>query len=164
MPIGGEFECSWLPGLIEFTDGNWDDYIDRVYHYFKMDFIVTNPFFRGQQINHRRYPEDDNGRHNAFWHLVQEGDVEDERTPDLRRCERIRWPRPIIEHEAEDYILVWENERKGKTNICVFFYEKNYLVILGKRIGYLLLLSAYPIEYKNRKEKLLNEYKAYHNI
>jgi hypothetical protein len=29
--------------------------------------------------------------------MIQEGRTEDERTPDLRRCERIRWPRPIIE-------------------------------------------------------------------
>ena len=50
--------------------------------------------------------------------LVQEGKVEDDRTPDLRRCERIRWPRPIIEHESEDSILVWENERRGNYPAC----------------------------------------------
>jgi len=163
MKTGGEMDCKWLPGLVEFNDGNWEKYLAEVYQYFEKDFIKTKPYFRNQMINHRHFPEDENGRHQAFWHLVQEGEVEDDRTPDLRRCERIRWPRPIIEHESESYILVWENQRRGKTNICIFFSVKNYLVVLGKRPGYLLLLSAYPIEYENRKEDLLNEYHAFHN-
>lgn len=164
MRLNSKNECEWLPGLVEYVEGNWEEYVDVIYGYFENDFIRTKPLFRGSDVNHRHFPEDEDHRHAAFWHLIQEGKEEDDRLPNLRRCERIRWPRPIIEHEAEDVVLVWESDRRGKTNICLFFADEDYLVVLGKRTGYVLLLTAYPIEFENRKEKLLNEYRAYHNI
>lgn len=164
MQLGGKKTVTWLPYLIEFKDGNWEKYLSKIYRYFEQDFILTKPVFQGLPVNHRHLPEDINGKHAAFWHLIQEGKEEELREPNLRRCERIRWPRPIIEHEQDECILVWENERKGKTNICIFFSDKNYLVVLGKRSSYVLLLSAYPVEFENRKEKLLDEYRAYHGI
>ncbi|MNH30689.1 hypothetical protein D3C79_909980 [compost metagenome] len=33
------------------------------------------------------------GKEATFWHMISEGNDEAERLPDLRRCERIRWPR-----------------------------------------------------------------------
>jgi len=164
MHLGGDDTYIWLPDLVEFIDGNWENYLSLIYRYFEKDFIHTRPIFRGQVVNHRHFPEDVDGKHAAFWHLIQEGKEEEHREPKLRRCERIRWPRPIIEHEQDECILVWENERKGKTNICIFFSTINYLVVLGKRSSYVLLLSAYPIEFENRKEKLLDEYRAYHGL
>ena len=160
----GSKHCDWLPDLVEFENGDWEKYVEIIYRYFENDFIKTKPYFRGIPVNHRHMPEDNDHRHAAFWHLVQEGKDEENRLPDLRRCERIRWPRPIIEHETEYLVLVWESERRGKINICLLFDEQDYLVVLGKRCGYVLLLTAYPIEYDNRKKKLLNEYRTYHNI
>lgn len=45
---------------------------------------------RGQAVNCRRHDEVA-GRWASYWHLVEEGRVKDDRTPDLRRCERLRW-------------------------------------------------------------------------
>ena len=35
----------WLPSLVSFQDygGDWEQYINAVYQYFKKDFIVTLP-------------------------------------------------------------------------------------------------------------------------
>lgn len=164
MRLGGDESYDWMPNLVEFKDGNWERYLILVYRFFQEDFIHSKPIFRGLAVNHRHFPKDVDGKHAAFWHLIQEGNEEENREPNLRRCERIRWPRPIIEHEHEENILVWENERSGKTNICIFFSTRNYLIVLGKRSSYLLLLSAYPIEFNNRKKKLINEYHAYHGL
>lgn len=164
MRLDGPENYNWLPCLVEYLAGNWEDYVKIIYRYFENDFIKTKPMFQGCTVNHRHKPKDEDGYHAAFWHLVQEEDTVIGRVPNIRRCERIRWPRPIIEHEAEDAILVWESVRKNKTNICLFFEEKDYLVVLGKRSSYVLLLTAYPIEHANRKEKLLKEYRTFHNI
>jgi hypothetical protein len=55
--------------------------------------------FRGWPVNCWRIPEA-HGRWASFFHLVQEGPIEDDRVPDLRRCERIRRVRWVIENAA----------------------------------------------------------------
>jgi len=103
-----------------------------------------------------------------FWHLIQEAyqtNQEEDRIPDFRRCERIRWPRPIIENAVKPDILVWENTRHSNSgverSICLWFKEKEYLVILRKRKKYLLLWTAYPVTREHRKRKLQEEYDRY---
>lgn len=41
------------------------------------------------------------GKEATFWHMIQEGRIEEDRTPDIRRCERIRWPKPISHPKAQ---------------------------------------------------------------
>jgi len=101
----------------------------------------------------------------SVWHIIQEGKKEEDRTPDLRRCERIRWPKPIIEHCTESEIKVWENERHTKkgiqTSICIWFEQVEYLIILRKRTGFNLFWTAYPVTEAHRKRKLEKEYQCY---
>ena len=154
---------TWLPALITLPEhaGNWDKYLKVIYHHFRKDFVLSQPSFKGNRVGIRHMPLDQD-KEATFWHLISEGKKEEEekRNPDLRRCERIRWPRPIIEHHEESSIKVWENERRGKTNICIWCAEANYLVVLGRRKGYILLLSAYPVE-PHTKRRLRKEYEAY---
>ena len=153
---------SWLPSLVLLTDygGNWDDYLKAVHKFFRADFVASRPNYRDQPVKIKSMPYDDN-KEATFWHLVSEGKREEERTPDFRRCERIRWPRPVIENCDISGIKVWENERRGKISICIWFDDIDYLVVLGKRKGYVLLVTAYPVTYKNRKEDLEKEYEEY---
>ena len=113
---------SWLPKLVLLDDyyGNWDEYLHVLYSAFKKDFIDSRPFFRREKLALKRYPIED-GKEATFWHVISEGKVENERIPDLRRCERIPWIRPIIEHEAEQIIKVWENYRKNEKRILLWF-------------------------------------------
>ena len=101
------------------------------------------------------------GKEATFWHLISEGGNEADRLPDLRRCERIRWPRPIIENAAEPVIKIWENERKGERRICLWFDNEDYLVILARRSDYVLLWTAYLVTLPHQKRKLQQEYEAY---
>ena len=152
----------WLPPLVFFQEynGSWERYVEILYRHFRKDFIDSSPMFRDTRLALKRHPMEQ-GKEATFWHLISEGRVEDERLPDLRRCERIRWPRPIIEHADDPPIKVWENKRKGEKRICIWFEDVEYLVVLALRKGYILLWTAYPVTRPHRKRKLQKEYEAY---
>jgi len=152
----------WLPNLVLFEDygGNWDRYLDRLYAFFKSDFIDNQPVFRGQRLGLKRYPLS-KGKEATFWHLISEGKDEDERTIDIRRCERIRWPRPTIEHETEPVIKVWEQERRGEKRIVLWLENEEYLVVLALRKGYLLPWTAFTVSLPHEKRKRQKEYEEY---
>lgn len=155
----------WLPELTQLVDygGDWDKYLDAVYKFFKQDFVDSQPKFRGERLSLKRHPVIQ-GKEATFWHLISEGKYEPDRLPDLWRCERIRWPRPIIEsQEQEPSLKVWENKREGETRICLWlsFDNEDYLVVLAKREGYLLLWTAYPLTWEHTKRKLQKEYEAF---
>ena len=78
--------------LFDVFGGNWRAYETELHRIFMDEIVRGGLQFRGQRVSCRRNPETV-GRWSSFWHLVQEGRVEDERTPDLRRCERLRWVR-----------------------------------------------------------------------
>ena len=152
----------WLPPLVYLQEhgGNWDKYLRAIYEVFRTDFVLSHPDFRGLPVRIRHMPRDDN-KEATFWHLISEGKGEEERIPDLRRCERIRWPRPVVENHFVSGIRVWESRRGVKTNICIWFLEVDYLVVLGKRNGYVLLVTAYPVIYDNKRRDLEREYAAF---
>ena len=79
--------------------GDWTAYEAELHRIFIAEIARGELTFRGVRVNCRRRPEAA-GRWASFWHLVQEGRVEDNRTPDLRRCERIRWVRWVIQKRA----------------------------------------------------------------
>lgn len=153
---------NWLPPLICMSDfgGDWDQYVDVLYSVFLRDFVCGSTLFRGSRVGVKRHPEY-KGRGVTFWHLISEGKQEGNRLPDLRRCERIAWPKPIIEHEVEKCIKVWENQRHGETRICLWFQNVQYLVVLAKRRDYALLWTAYCVTQKHRIKKLEKEYQEY---
>lgn len=151
-----------LPPLIELTDfkGDFQRYLEAVYDLFKKDFIDNRPCFEGKRLGLKKYPMSE-GKEATFWHMTSEGEEEAERTPDLRRLERIKWPASLINDSQHPYLKVWENTRGNKTNILIFHEKERYLVVLRKHENYLLPWTAYLVEYEPRLRKLMNEYKAY---
>lgn len=152
----------WLPSLVLFSDygGNWDAYLDAIYEWFKQDFIDSKPVFQGRRLGLKRHPMT-HDKEATFWHMIQEGEVEDDRTPDFRRCERIRWHRPIIEHNNDPAIKIWRNQRRNEDRVCLWFEQENYLVILADRGDYILPWTAYLVEQPHRQRKLQREYEEY---
>lgn len=153
-----------LPDLILFEDYNRDfkKFLNAVYDLFKADFIDRKPVFRGMRLGLKKYPISE-GKEATFWHMTSEGDDEQNRRPDLRRMERIKWPAYLINNSEHSNLKVWENRRGNKNNVLIFHEDEQYLVILRKGNGYLLPWTAYLIEHNARKRKLLEEYKTYKN-
>ena len=116
--------------------------------------------FQGRRLDLKRHSLSQ-GKEAIFWHMIQEGAVEEDRTPDFRRCERIRWPRTIIEHDADNSIKAWSNQHRGEKCICFWFEQKNYLVNLTDRGEYILPWTAYLVEQPHRQRNLQREYEEY---
>lgn len=152
---------AWLPPLVLLEDsgGEWNRYVEKVYQYFKEDFIDRKPVFRGRRLGLKRHPLSE-GKEATFWHMTSEGNDEANRTPDLRRCERVRWPRPIIELADAKDVKVWTSIRNNEHRIHLWLESENYLVVLADRREYLLPWTAYLVTRDHTRRKLQKEYEA----
>jgi len=153
---------SWLPELVMFDEynGDWLRYVEAIYSIFKADFIDSKPGFHGRRMGLKRHPVVD-GKEATFWHFIQEGPVENERIPDLRRCERIRWPKPIIESSAKPQVHWWSNKRGGETRILLALEDFSYVVVLADRGDYVLPWTAYYVEKMHSRKKLEKEFNEF---
>lgn len=146
---------AWLPDLITLSafDGKWNPYVEAVYDVFRRDFVASQPLLNGVNVGVRRQPSYDQ-KEFTFWHCVSEGRVEADRIPDIRRCERIPWMRPIIEHDTE--VDVWEGRKNGDDRLYLWFNEQ-YLVVLGVRTGHYMLITAFLTDRRHTQDKLRRE-------
>lgn len=163
MDAGNETEeYLELPELIELSQfgGNFARYLEAVYEIFKNEFVLRRPSFRGMKLGLKKHPMCDD-KEATFWHMTSEGEDEQNRLPDLRRLERIKWPSFLIDNSEHPYLRVWENTRGTKTNVLIMHEVENYVVILRKGNGYLLPWTAYLIEHEWRKKKFIKEHEEY---
>lgn len=146
---------TWLPSLLllENFSGNWERYFATIYAAFVADFVDSKPVFQGRRMGLKRYPEYD-GKSATFWHMISEGKVEAERTPDLRRCERIKWPRPFIENDQSPDLKVWSEKRGSNNRIHLWCEAEGYLVVLDDRTDYILPWTAYYVQYDHERRKI----------
>lgn len=152
-----------LPALVllQHYGGEWTLYETALYEYFCQDFVTNRPDFRGRKLGLKRHPMEKD-KEATFWHFISEGAVESERIPNLRRCERIRWPRPLIHDSESDYVKVWRQFRNGEPRIAIAVIDFSYVVILAERSGqngvYYLPWTAYCVEKDHQRLKLEKEW------
>jgi len=110
----------------------------------------TDPMFDGKQA--------------GFWHCVSDGPDEQNRIPDMRRCEAIGWIRTVIDNAGK--CDLWPNYRRGDKRWCIWVDEE-FIVILGERkrrrdgFKYMQLITSYFTEEEQRKRKLRKERDLY---
>lgn len=158
----------WLPSKIMRKDFSCDsDFLQAVENAYKDDFIRSQTFFGGKVVTRKKYPLRHNGEDASFWHLTTSGIVETERTRSLERCERIKWPKAIIENYSNISVNVWCEKE------TVLFYfrisefdsnEKDYIVILKKRREYFVLWTAYPIEREHTRKQYIKRFQAHQKL
>lgn len=164
--IKEEINCKWLSPIITLDEynNNWDKYYCKLYEIFTYDFIQKQLFFNKKLVQVRINPKQNNYEH-AFIHLTCEStkmtNNPNDRRPDLRRCERIKWNREIIENYICKYtcvnckkILYYEHYYKNHIRINLVFIDARFKVILEKRNKYVLLITGYyiPYDYTINKE------------
>lgn len=151
-----------FPDLIYLNDyqGNFKNYFYAVYEIFSAHFLKSNPYYQGVKVTAPRYPEVD-GLSRTFYHITHQGDDEQNREPDIRRMERIRFPKFKIENHPHDELLVWEKEMGSDNRIHILNITERYLLVLNKRKDYLMLWTAFYIEHNHTIRKKLKEYETH---
>jgi hypothetical protein len=152
-----------LPKIVEISEygGNYHSYIDAVYDIFYQDFIAHKTAFGFHQLRLKFNPLFQE-RAYTFYHMTHKGLQEDNREPDLRRCERMPWARPAIENVLKWNLRFWRQTRKNSENrVCILLEvedDYDYFVILEVRETYVLLWTAFVSEYSHETKKKLKEY------
>ena len=155
---------AWLPPLVTLAASGGDDaaYMTALYSIYSQDFINTKPTYPSRRWARKRHPEHQ-GRCRTFWHLITEGNDETNRTVDYDRCERIRWPRPIVDAVLTANIKGWRTTRGRSTRVCLATPDFSYLVVLEDRPtqGFIMLWTTYTVTYSRRRKQLEKEWANY---
>ena len=151
-----------FPNLILFNDysGDFKSYFQAVYTVFENDFIKSQPKYEGLKVSAQKHPEVD-GIHRTFYHITHEGEDEQNREPDIRRMERIRFPKFVITNCSHSQLLVWEKNIGRDDRIHILNEYERYLVVLTKRKEYLLFWTAFYVEDNHTLKKKIKEYETY---
>lgn len=159
---------SQLPDFIEMGESlgadtveRWKVYLEVLFTVFERTLAKAGLTFRGLNVGCRRYPES-RERHYGFWHLIQEGWPEDDRTPDLERCRRLLWVSWVIQNADQDpAIRVFPQTRRfGENPWALWLHEHDYCVILVERSGYYMLKTAFLITKDGKRQELERDWQA----
>lgn len=152
--------------LLEDARGDWGVYEEVLYGCFKRDFLDSVPAWPGKRVGLKRHPLS-KGKEATFWHFISKGESEADREIVLRRCERIRWPRPIIEAFPNQPplpaspVLWWKSKRGTEWRYVLALKDFSYVVVVADRGHFVLPWTAYHVERDHQQEKLRREYEEY---
>ncbi|MDE2433068.1 MAG: hypothetical protein KGN37_09485 [Burkholderiales bacterium] len=142
------------PPLMPLSDfgGDWARYEDAIYAVY-LETVAHARLTLFEQPVKVRFNPTTKKKGYGFWHLISEAPAqdnrnEDDRTPDLARCERVRWVAWCIEHAEADGFSWWENQRGRETHVVIWAEAHDFAVVLAKRdtqdgTRYCLLKTAY---------------------
>jgi len=158
----------WLPPLVLLADagGDWHVYEEVLYGCFKRDFVDSLPFWPGKRVGLKRYPLS-KGKEATFWHFISTGESEADREIDLRRCERIRWPRPMMEAfpnkppPMASPVLWWKSQRGTEWRYVLTLADFSYVVVVADRGEYVLPWTTYHVEHDHQRKKLRLDYEDF---
>ncbi|MCX7801333.1 MAG: hypothetical protein N2109_13465 [Fimbriimonadales bacterium] len=146
--------------LLASYGGDWSRYLEALYSQFCQDWIHAPPApFDGKRVALKRRPAI-KGKEATFWHFITEGPTESARVPDLRRCERIPWPRPIVDAVDDGRLRCWKTTRKNEERYVLALEDFSYVVVIADRGEYVLPWTAYPVDRAHQRRKLAREYEA----
>lgn len=159
------------PELIAFAGfDSWNDYENEIYAVYLETVVNANLLFLNTPVKVRFRPTTKDKAF-GFWHLISEAvdqnnKNEEDRLPDLKRCERIWWVAWCITNAHQAGFLYWENQRGRETHVVIWAEHLDFVVILAKRKTdldekYYLLKTAYCLR-EHTKRKLRKEYESFH--
>jgi hypothetical protein len=147
----------WLPSIEELSthNGDWALYEGVLRAALDRDFVASTPTLDGKPC-YLTEPVDD-----RFWHMISEGTgTEASRTPDLRRCERLCWVRPIIEAVARGDAKLWRAKRGKHNRAHVALPDYSHLIVLSETKKVMLLITSYCVDEPHRRRKLHRDWNA----
>ncbi|QEG35122.1 hypothetical protein Pr1d_24130 [Bythopirellula goksoeyrii] len=137
----------------------WQQYEDILFNHFCNDFISNTAVYKGKKVRLNN-GQPINGRHSGFWHIISNGSgPEDLRNIRPERCQRILWPRAMINHCGSNDVLSWEETHRGKLRALITLPDFSYLTVLDLRSGGAFLVTAYDLERSHQRVKLEKQMK-----
>ena len=151
-----------MPALVLLQDfgGDFSQYIEAVYAIFKRDFVDSKPKWEEKRFALKKYPMEF-GKEHTFYHITHEGHDEEDRIPDLRRMERIAFPRFMIDNAEHPTLKVWLKRINNSNRIHILHEQERFLVVLDIREEIFLLWTAYYLDQNHTLRKKLKEYEEY---
>lgn len=150
-------------------NGDWLRFEDAIYAEYLATVAHANLQFQGAPVRVRFQPTTKQKAY-GFWHLISEAPSkenrnEDDRIPDLARCERISWVAWCIQNAGQSGISWWENQRKNETHAVIWAEAHDFAVVLAKRqtqdeVRYYLLKTAYCLK-PHRRQAFIKERDAF---
>lgn len=149
-----------VPALeyLEAHGGDVVAYFNHLFVIFCEDFTSNTARFRGLKVGLSNNAQS-MGKPETFWHVTSEGTPET-RTPDLRRCERIRWIRFALDNCDTGRVKCWENTRTGERRVLLWL-DESFIVVLRHRGSHVLLLTAYCVAREHQRRKLRAEWEQW---
>lgn len=148
-----------LPEFLELNqyDGKddadrWNNYVEGLYRIYLKTVAFGGLQFKGLPVRCQFRPETF-GKHYAFWHMMQEGRIESERSVDLERCRRVAWIGWVIRQANSDTrIRVFPQAREREQSWVLWLFESNYAVILWERNESFMLKTAFMVKPHKKME------------
>ena len=142
-------------------NGDFLEYDKFVKESFLTDFVINHAYRNGKRITAGKT---DIEIEECYNHMTTKGSMDSSvRLPDLRRYESIFMLKDILTSDicfnCDNYIS-WEKEEKYLKE-KIFCIDTGYLIILAKRNFVYKFVSAYHIDSKSKKEKLIEEYNKF---
>jgi hypothetical protein len=152
------------PELLPFN-GDWSSYEDRLYEAFLDSFVRRTVQFRGWRVT-AKYRPATRGKGYSFWHTISEAPDRDnrnenDRIPDIRRCERVCWIAWVIKNAGSEGFPWWETRRQNEIHVVIWARERDFAVVLVKRRDYYMLRTAYAEIKPHRRKTFERELAAF---
>lgn len=166
----------WLPEMASVNPWKEATY-EMLYEIFCRDIRDASLKYAGHDV--WIFPTMEDRKEEIFWHLtsrkkkaekiprrkrkffpVEQEDTERERLPDLRRCERLPWVKPLIEHLTEPEVLAWNYEEGDKTiKTYVWMQDYDFVVIMKKfPDSKRRLITSFYVDSEHKKNDFLRKY------
>jgi hypothetical protein len=138
--------------MLDDCNGNWQVYLERIYRVFRADFCGAPFTFDGKRVALKRYPIEAE-KEATFWHFISEGPVEAERLPNMRRCERISWPKAVMLNVNDAAVRRWVEKRGTEDRIHLWCVPADYIVVLADRGSFVLPWTGFALEFQHERRK-----------
>ena len=151
----------WLPEIVCVNPWTAETY-DFLYNIFCRD--IRDHDLRYFENNVWIFPEMEDGKEKIFWHLTTrftkkiriprrkkkfypagQTYINEDRYPDLRRCERLTWIRALIEKAGDSSVLAWDYE-EGDLTIKTYLWLKDH--------DFAVIMKKYP----NNSRRLITSF------
>lgn len=168
----------WLPELLMIDPWTGHTY-EMLYRVFCRDIRDGSLHYDGHRIWF--FPEKSDGKEEIFWHLTSRenkpkpiprrkqhlyrtGQTHEpetvERVPDFRRCERLNWVKPLVEHAVEPEVMAWDYEEgDGTIKTYVWIKDQDFVVIMKKYPdGARRLITSFYVDSEYTKKDFERKY------